>query len=307
MVGAPILAGDEVSIHYDPMIAKLVVWSKDRPSAIAKLKTALREYHIAGLSTNIDFMCNIASMEAFQAGDISTDFIENNEATLLHAAAPSFHVLAQAGLAMVLHEKAERSARQATTADPHSPWGTLTGRQVMGGAGCIPRTIALVIGETEYELVVTAQGGDRYTVECNGESGVIAGAHRDGAIKSEIDGVKYSSTPFVSAESLDLFTDDGQLHAVFPVPEFASTALAASDDLILAPMDGAVIEVLAQPGDTVSADQPVLVLYAMKMQTTLRAPRDGVIATIADPGQVALNAVVMTMEEEEGEEGEEEA
>lgn len=289
------------------MIAKLVVWSEDRPSAIAKLTTALREYHIAGLSTNIDFMCNIASMKEFQAGDISTDFIENNEATLLNASPPSFHVLAQAGLAVVLHEKAERSARQATTADPRSPWATLTGRQVMGGAGCLPRSIALVIDETEYEVVVTAQGGDRYTVGCNGESGVIAGAYVDGVIKSEIDGVKYGSTPFITPASLDLFSDDGQLHAEFPVPEFASTALAASDDLILAPMDGAVIEVLAQPGDTVSAGDPVLVLYAMKMQTTLRAPRDGVVATIAGAGQVAVNAVLMTMleEEEESEENEE--
>ena len=63
-----------------------------------------------------------------------------------------------------------------------------------------------------------------------------------------------------------IMLQEGQIHATFPDPAFASSAAALGGDVIVAPMDGAIQEVLVQPGDEVEADQPVLVMYAMKMQ-----------------------------------------
>ena len=67
--------GDQVSVHYDPMIAKLVVWGQDRDSALRKLRSCLAEYNIQGLSTNVNFLMDLASHPEFVAGNVDTEFI----------------------------------------------------------------------------------------------------------------------------------------------------------------------------------------------------------------------------------------
>lgn len=74
--------GDEVSVYYDPMIAKLVVWAPDRPTALRKLCQALREYHLAGMKTNIDYLLRLAMHPKFQSGDVYTDFIAEHQQDL---------------------------------------------------------------------------------------------------------------------------------------------------------------------------------------------------------------------------------
>ena len=71
-------AGDEISVYYDPMIAKLIVWDEDRPSALRRLRHALAQYEIAGLTTNIGFLAEIASHPSFAASEIDTGFIERH-------------------------------------------------------------------------------------------------------------------------------------------------------------------------------------------------------------------------------------
>uniref|UniRef100_A0A8C9WFE4 Methylcrotonyl-CoA carboxylase subunit n=1 Tax=Scleropages formosus TaxID=113540 RepID=A0A8C9WFE4_SCLFO len=99
--------GDEVSVHYDPMIAKLVVWGEDRAAALKKLRYCLRQYNIVGLSTNIDFLLHLSSHPEFKAGNVHTSFIAQHHAQLFPAPqAPSHQVVCQAALGLLLREQA---------------------------------------------------------------------------------------------------------------------------------------------------------------------------------------------------------
>jgi acetyl/propionyl-CoA carboxylase alpha subunit len=145
--------GDHVTVFYDPMICKLIVHGPDRASALAKLREALREYNIAGLRTNIEFVHDIAEHPDFMSGDYTTTFIEENEDYLFGARTAPASRVAQAALSIILHEQTAGGAAQTTTADGSSPWA--------GGSGLRlnttqTRTIALVDpAEQEYEVEVT--------------------------------------------------------------------------------------------------------------------------------------------------------
>nr|CAI5868997.1 unnamed protein product [Callosobruchus analis] len=99
--------GDEVSVYYDPMIAKLVVWGKDRLEALSKLRRSLLEYNIAGLDTNVDFLVSLAAHPEFVSGNVHTNFIPDHEEGLLKTEPPSSVHIGQAALALVLKNRQE--------------------------------------------------------------------------------------------------------------------------------------------------------------------------------------------------------
>ena len=94
--------GDEVSVHYDPMIAKLVVWSGDRLSALRKLRSCLSEYNIVGLNTNVDFLLQLSAHPQFVQGDVHTDFIDQHHEQLFPTKSVTNQLLGQAVLASLL-------------------------------------------------------------------------------------------------------------------------------------------------------------------------------------------------------------
>lgn len=114
--------GDEVSVHYDPMIAKLVVWSSDRLSALRKLRSCLSEYNIVGLNTNVDFLMQLSSHPQFVTGDVHTDFIDQHHGELFPVKLITNQMVGQAVLASLLKEIEVSSSRQAATADPYNPF-----------------------------------------------------------------------------------------------------------------------------------------------------------------------------------------
>ncbi|KAL0600368.1 Methylcrotonoyl-CoA carboxylase subunit alpha, mitochondrial [Plecturocebus cupreus] len=103
--------GDEVSVHYDPMIAKLVVWAADRQAALTKLRYSLRQYHVVGLHTNINFLLNLSAHPEFGAGNVHTDFIPQHREELLPSRkAAAKESLCQAALGLIFKEKAMTDA-----------------------------------------------------------------------------------------------------------------------------------------------------------------------------------------------------
>ena len=115
--------GDQVSVHYDPMIAKLVVWGQDRDSALRKLRSCLSEYNIQGLSTNVNFLMDLSSHPEFVAGNVDTEFIPRHYDTLFPAKTISDTRLCEAVVASILS-----NINQPTSLlDPTSPFATLTG------------------------------------------------------------------------------------------------------------------------------------------------------------------------------------
>ncbi|KAL1497064.1 hypothetical protein ABEB36_008088 [Hypothenemus hampei] len=97
--------GDEVSVHYDPMIAKLVVWGKNRKEAITKLHASLLHYNIAGLETNINFLLDLVNHPEFQRGNVHTNFIRDHQSSLFKDDVLEVDDLFRASLAVVLFDK----------------------------------------------------------------------------------------------------------------------------------------------------------------------------------------------------------
>jgi acetyl-CoA carboxylase biotin carboxylase subunit len=134
-VDAGVTTGDEVTVHYDPMIAKLIVLGEDRADAVRKMDWALRHYVLLGLTTNIPFLREVIAHEVFRRGEAATDFVERHFAVWQPPAAdPPDLALAAAALAELL-EGATVGATPvavggATQGDPYSPWQHLTGYRV---------------------------------------------------------------------------------------------------------------------------------------------------------------------------------
>ncbi|PNF29381.1 Methylcrotonoyl-CoA carboxylase subunit alpha, mitochondrial, partial [Cryptotermes secundus] len=114
--------GDEVSIHYDPMIAKLVVWGEDRTCALMKMRAQLTEYNIVGVDTNLDFLLDLCNHSKFFSGNVHTNFIEQYRSELLAQKTPPDHIIIQAALAMILSEQLEDEKAAAASQGPFSPF-----------------------------------------------------------------------------------------------------------------------------------------------------------------------------------------
>ncbi len=122
-------AGDAISMHYDPMIAKLIVWSGEgRADAVRRLRRALASCEVAGVTTNLDLLGAIAAHPAFAAGGCDTGFVEQHFDSLVPPPAPpDGSALACAALALELRRREEAAARAAASGDPHSPWHQVNG------------------------------------------------------------------------------------------------------------------------------------------------------------------------------------
>src|SRR5690606_31076186 len=145
-------AGDEISVHYDPMIAKLIVWDEDRPRALRRLQQALADCTIVGTATNTAFLARIAAQPAFAAGGVDTHFIDSHRDALLPLPQPaSDRVLAVATLHELL--QAQRQAEQwaRNSADPWSPWQATSGFRLNSASWHIVQ-----FRDGKHEVTVTA-------------------------------------------------------------------------------------------------------------------------------------------------------
>uniref|UniRef100_A0A8C2RNU0 Methylcrotonoyl-CoA carboxylase subunit alpha, mitochondrial n=1 Tax=Capra hircus TaxID=9925 RepID=A0A8C2RNU0_CAPHI len=155
--------GDEVSMHYDPMIAKLVVWAADRQAALTKLKYSLRQYNIVGLHTNIDFLLSLSGHPEFEAGNVHTDFIPQHHKELLpdrKTTAKEF--LCQAALGLILKEKAVSDVFKIQTQDQYSPFASSNGRRLNI---CYSRNMTLRDGKNNVAVAVTYNRDGSYSMQ----------------------------------------------------------------------------------------------------------------------------------------------
>src|SRR5262249_41019501 len=119
-IDAGVREGDTISPFYDPMIAKLIVWGRDRNEALARMSQALASYHVVGLSTNIAFLQRLVKSEAFRTAELDTGLIERNQTVLFPShKSVGIEAIALAGAALLERETRER---RIDDADRHSPW-----------------------------------------------------------------------------------------------------------------------------------------------------------------------------------------
>jgi 3-methylcrotonyl-CoA carboxylase alpha subunit len=280
-VDSGIRRGDSISVHYDPLIAKLIVWGPDRGTAIARLRSALAEYEIAGLTTNIRFLAAVAAHPAYLAGQLDTGFLERHAAELLPAAQPASREILAAALLEALagqHVKAEQ--RAAASADPWSPWNQLNAWR-MNGSGY--QDVLFADGNARLPLRVFPLGDGMYRVEFPDGAGEIAGT----ADARFLDGVKIHARAVSNGDQLAVFMD-GASHMLTLIDPLAPRGIEEdAGGRLTAPMPGRIVQVMVQKGAEVKRGAPLLILEAMKMEYTITAPADGRIEEVNyAPGDV---------------------
>jgi 3-methylcrotonyl-CoA carboxylase alpha subunit len=273
--------GDEVSVYYDPMIAKLIVWDEDRDRALNRLTRALSEYRISGMTTNIDFLYNLANCRAFRAAELDTGFIEKHHAELFHDTARDIlNDLPLAALYVLLsrHQNVERSIAPANgfgSKDPTSPWNLNNAwRSVEGNI----HTLKLVFHETEYSLQIEQKqfgATTRYLINCEGSTITAQGTLDGNVLRADFDGYQFNATVAVHDDSFSLYTADTALTFRLATPDFGDADHHDSGGGLLAPMNGTMVALLVEEGASVQKGDALLVMEAMKMEHTIRAPADG--------------------------------
>ncbi|RUS18882.1 LOW QUALITY PROTEIN: hypothetical protein BC937DRAFT_88215 [Endogone sp. FLAS-F59071] len=215
------LQGDDVSVHYDPMIAKLVVRGEDRTDALRVLRGALGQYQIVGLNTNIAFLKRVAEHPEFIKGEVETGFIQQYESDLLKTAdtvaRPDPAILALAANAIVLQE---RTAETASKFDPYNPFVTLLAPLRLNSPHT--RTISLKSGEDhQYDVeLITPAGATSGTLDVRVLDtktkeevalfgGVAAGTDEEGRIVAQIGERRVRADVVVTGEEITVFSEVG--------------------------------------------------------------------------------------------------
>ncbi|HTV88461.1 MAG TPA: acetyl/propionyl/methylcrotonyl-CoA carboxylase subunit alpha [Stellaceae bacterium] len=262
--------GDTVTPYYDPMIAKIIAGGRDRETARTRLQRALADTAIIGVATNLGFLSRVVADGEFAAAGVDTGFIERRRDTLLAPPAASPPVFAQAAAA--LHRLAPPAAA------PADPWARRDGWRVnTAPAG---QTLIFRCGSGEATVAATrAAAGWRLEF---GDAARHAVAERvaDGRLAVTLDGVRRTLLVIDRPGGVTVF-DSGEGWDFADVDPLAPPADALSDaGRLTAPMPGRVVQLLVATGDAVRRGQPLVVIEAMKMEHTIAAPRDGIVAAV---------------------------
>ncbi|KAI0066706.1 hypothetical protein BV25DRAFT_1849352 [Artomyces pyxidatus] len=292
--------GSQIGVFYDPMIAKLVVHAEDRTEALRILRKALDEYHVVGVSTNIEFLRSLAGHQAFIDGDVETGFIPKHREELFPPLPdPSPELLAQAALFAVLRDHPEQST---------SPWTSLASRRFGGDVYEHIITLQTETGELEqpFSVHVKSLQSGLFDISVHSTPGAsptefhAVAAHLASAtslsttlnaeaVRATI--VSQRPPPHVPASSsphtmerLHMFSGGRKTTLVLPSPNWlislGGDVLSAAKGALKAPMPSLIVDVRVSVGEEVEKGQAVVVLESMKTETVLRAEFSGVVKSV---------------------------
>ncbi|MGH2586403.1 MAG: acetyl-CoA carboxylase biotin carboxylase subunit [Dehalococcoidia bacterium] len=272
--------GDTVSSFYDAMLAKLLVVGPSRAAAVERAALALRRYDVRGVTTNIPLLLATMEHPEFRAGRTSTAFLDEYILPSLGREAVPADALIAAAVAGVSRANA-------------NPWHS--GWRPTGAL----RTLSVRAGDASHDVLLRRTGPDTWTAEADGEitevmpDGSAGGvALRRGGVLTCLRTTQRGDAVEVSAGGRDW------LLSVEPPPDVEhtshSTTARTGAKTITAPLTGVVVKVNVGEGDAVRAQQPLVVLEAMKMEHILAAPLDATVKRIiAKPGDLVQAGAVL--------------
>ncbi len=279
--------GDEVSIHYDPMIAKLIVWDVDRNAAIRRMKTALAHFEVVGVATNTWFLGNVVAHPAFSTGEVDTGFIERHRDALFPESAPaSDRTLALAALDLMLIRSAEAGSRAQNSHDPHSPWHQTDGWRLNSDNY---HNLYFIDAE-QVVRVVAHYRSSGFLLDLPGGSLLVRGEHdNSGNLLADLAGTRIKATIIRSGSALAVL-DQGRIHQLtIHDPHAVGDQDEAAAGRLTAPMPGKIVALMVASGDTVERGTPLLIMEAMKMEHTICAPSTGSVTVFHYPVGAVVN------------------
>ncbi|MFS0739552.1 acetyl/propionyl/methylcrotonyl-CoA carboxylase subunit alpha [Brevundimonas sp. 3P9-tot-E] len=279
--------GDEISMFYDPMIAKLCAWGETREDAVRGMARALEDTHLAGLGHNVPFLAAVMDQERFQSGQLSTSYIKDEFPDGFHGLTPSAEqvkILVASAVAMN-----EVIAEQDGDPSERTDWTVLVDKTAY----------EVEVGYDEAEDLIVAIDGEEVSlseIEWRPGLSLFKAVLDDDAFTAE---VKRAADGFdirhraARARVRVLRPDVAHLYALLPEKQAADTS-----KLVLSPMPGLVVDIPVVEGQEVKSGETVAIIEAMKMQNILKAERDGKVKAVkakaGDP--VAADDVLVEFE-----------
>jgi len=287
-VDSALQKGVVVSPNYDPMLAKVIAFGADRPTALGRLRAALNSTVVLGVTTNIEFLSLLLASPEVAEGAFDTEYIGRAIGDLTFAK-PEAPVLATAALIAFERDRATASAKP--------PWGPPSGWRLGPAA---PSVFRLEVDgyEGEHEVVITGTADAAAVVVDGAEpiaaSVILAGEH---AVAVTLDGIR-RTVPRVTTDEVLEFADGPRSWRVIELrrSDARRPIHGDADPTLTSPMPGTVVAISVPTGSTVAVGDAILVVEAMKMEHVLRAQVAGTVAVAVAVGEsVARGQVLATV------------
>ena len=276
-VDSGVRQGDAISPFYDSMVAKLIVHGETRAQALARLDVALAQTHIVGLNTNVQFLRNVVQSKSFVQADLDTGLIPREAAVLFKQEKVGLTLAVAGAIANTLLQEQANEAGVADQSQWFDPWARRDGWRSHG-----PSTRRF-----DYEFAGVVQVVQMTTLHDGSLQLDVAGEVASFAFVTVTHGidVRFGSrrqivNVYQSGATVHIFSAQGATQIT------AIDALAHAGDAqveggrLTAPMPGKVVSFAVKAGDKVKIGQTLAVLEAMKMEHTIAAPADGVVAEL---------------------------
>ena len=279
--------GDAISPFYDSMIAKLIVHADTREQALAHLDEALAQTHIVGLATNVQFLRHVVRSRSFAQADLDTALIQREQAVLFNQETLGLPLAAAAAIAQAL--------LQEKTLEGADPFSRRDGWRSHGPA--VRHFQFEFRGEpAKAELTYLHDGALSLTV--GNVCGGLAFTATPQGLDIHFAGQRLLAAVYAHGESDHVFSERGATQ-IMNIDLLAHAGEAAAETgRLTAPMPGKVVSFTVKAGDRVSKGQALAVMEAMKMEHTIAAPADGVVAELmyAPGDQVAEGAELLKIQ-----------
>ena len=278
--------GDTITVFYDPMIAKLAVHADSREQATTAMQAALAATAVIGPLSNTGFLQSVLQHPRWIAGEMDTSFLDAHLDEVM-AATPHDDAFELAGVIYeLLVQEGEACLRLADSEDPWTPWAIADSWR-LGHSG--KRVVSLSVKET---------AGDRLLrFDCHGYNGdyqlgngsktrqIKSGKLRGNKLSFVLDDQEYNLMLFAAGDTIQVADPGGRISLRYISPLFTADEEKYAGDQLAAPMPGQLIGFRTSQGQLVSEGDVLVLMEAMKMELSLRAPRDGRIAVLRhEPG-----------------------
>ena len=272
-----IKSGSQISIHYDPMIAKIIIWDKNRSTAHRKMAYTLKHLKCLGLTTNQDFLLHLFEQPAIQKGDYDTHYIKN------HFDVDAFNQQSTqqvelAAIASTLLNWYERNEQRSLLRSMPSGWRSNR---------YAPQEVTYLLGEEELKVQYISQADQHFDFQIgDNKQSVYLNTVTAPQLSFRVDGVQYQAAISQKGNQYFIHLPETGNITLTKKDRFPSKISDKVEGGYEAPMPSQIIQVLVEAGQEVKVEDPLMIISSMKMENTITAEKDGKVTEVyATEGQ----------------------